>query len=104
MGEDAAAEIVKNLEITSGNWFVLRWLTALLDSQQQGEVLQEFTEMAVEARAGLASVDFTRSAIYKSVACSRRQKLSVESARLEPVWPVCSRSLTDATSIMNLLK
>ena len=69
MGEDAAAEIVKNFDDNERELVCAEMANLpLLDSQQQSEVLQEFTEMAVEARSGVSgSVDFTRSVLEKSV-------------------------------------
>ena len=68
MGEDAAAEIVKNFDDNERELVCAEMANLpLLDSQQQGEVLQEFTEMAVEARSGVSgSVDFTRSVLQCS--------------------------------------
>ena len=69
MGEDAAADIVKNFDDNERELVCAEMANLpLLDSQQQGEVLQEFTEMAVEARSGISGpVDFTRSVLEKSV-------------------------------------
>ena len=69
MGEDAAADIVKNFDDNERELVCAEMANLpLLDSQQQGEVLQEFTEMAVEARSGTSgSGDFTRSVLEKSV-------------------------------------
>ena len=55
MGEDAAADIVKNFDDNERELVCAEMANLpLLDSQQQGEVLQEFTEMAVEARSGIS--------------------------------------------------
>ena len=78
----------------------------LLDSQQQGEVLQEFTEMAVEARSGISgSVDFTRSVLEKSVGLFKAAEIigRVGTARTS-VASMQQIIDLDSTSITNLLK
>jgi flagellar motor switch protein FliG len=78
----------------------------LLDSQQQGEVLQEFTEMAVEARSGISgSVDFTRSVLEKSVGLFKAAEIigRVGTARTS-VASMQQIIDLDPTSITNLLK
>ena len=67
MGEDAAAEILKNFDDNERELVCAEMANLpLLDSNQQGAVLQEFTEMAVEARSGISgSVDFTRAVLEK---------------------------------------
>ena len=69
MGEDAAAEILKYFDDNERELVCAEMANLpLLDSNQQGAVLQEFTGMAVEARSGISgSVDFTRAVLEKSV-------------------------------------
>ncbi len=107
MGEDAAAEIVKNFDDNERELVCAEMANLpLLDSQQQGEVLQEFTEMAVEARSGISgSVDFTRSVLEKSVGLFKAAEIigRVGTARTS-VASMQQIIDLDATSIMNLLK
>ena len=107
MGEDAAAEIVKNFDDNERELVCAEMANLpLLDSQQQGEVLQEFTEMAVEARSGISgSVDFTRSVLEKSVGLFKAAEIigRVGTARTS-VASMQQIIDLDATSITNLLK
>lgn len=107
MGEDAAAEIVKNFDDNERELVCAEMANLpLLDSQQQGEVLQEFTEMAVEARSGVSgSVDFTRSVLEKSVGLFKAAEIigRVGTARTS-VASMQQIIDLDATSITNLLK
>ena len=107
MGEDAAADIVKNFDDNERE-LVCAEMANLppLDSQQQGEVLQEFTEMAVEARSGISgSVDFTRSVLEKSVGLFKAAEIigRVGTARTS-VASMQQIIDLDSTSITNLLK
>ena len=65
MGEDAAGDILKNFDDNERELVCAEMANLpLLDSNQQGAVLQEFTGMAMEARNGISgSVDFTRSVL-----------------------------------------
>lgn len=107
MGEDAAAEIVKNFDDNERELVCAEMANLpLLDSQQQGEVLQEFTEMAVEARSGISgSVDFTRSVLEKSVGLFKAAEIigRVGTARTS-VASMQQIIDLDYTSITNLLK
>ena len=107
MGEDAAAEIVKNFDDNERELVCAEMANLpLLDSQQQGEVLQEFTEMAVEARSGISgSVDFTRSVLEKSVGLFKAAEIigRVGTARTS-VASMQQIIDLDSTSITNLLK
>ena len=107
MGEDAAAEIVKNFDDNERELVCAEMANLpLLDSQQQGEVLQEFTEMAVEARSGISgSVDFTRSVLEKSVGLFKAAEIigRVGTARTS-VASMQQIIDLDPTSITNLLK
>ena len=107
MGEDAAADIVKNFDDNERELVCAEMaILPLLDSQQQGEVLQEFTEMAVEARSGISgSVDFTRSVLEKSVGLFKAAEIigRVGTARTS-VASMQQIIDLDSTSITNLLK
>jgi flagellar motor switch protein FliG len=107
MGEDAAADIVKNFDDNERELVCAEMANLpLLDSQQQGEVLQEFTEMAVEARSGISgSVDFTRSVLEKSVGLFKAAEIigRVGTARTS-VASMQQIIDLDSTSITNLLK
>ena len=107
MGEDAAAEIVKNFDDNERELVCAEMANLpLLDSQQQGEVLQEFTEMAVEARSGISgSVDFTRAVLEKSVGLFKAAEIigRVGTARTS-VASMQQIIDLDSTSITNLLK
>ena len=107
MGEDAAAEIVKNFDDNERELVCAEMANLpLLDSQQQGEVLQEFTEMAVVARSGISgSVDFTRSVLEKSVGLFKAAEIigRVGTARTS-VASMQQIIDLDSTSITNLLK
>ena len=107
MGEDAAADIVKNFDDNERELVCAEMANLpLLDSQQQGEVLQEFTEMAVEARSGISgSVDFTRSVLEKSVGLFKAAEIigRVGTARTSGASMQQIIDL-DSTSITNLLK
>ena len=107
MGEDAAADIVKNFHDNERVLVCAEMANLpLLDSQQQGEVLQEFTEMAVEARSGISgSVDFTRSVLEKSVGLFKAAEIigrggtaGTSVASMQQIIDL------DSTSITNLLK
>ena len=107
MGEDAAAEIVKNFDDNERELVCAEMANLpLLDSSQQGEVLQEFTEMAVEARSGISgSVDFTRAVLEKSVGLFKAAEIigRVGTARTS-VASMQQIIDLDSTSITNLLK
>jgi len=69
MGEDAAADIIKNFDDNERELVCAEMANLpVLDAAMQGSVLQEFTGMAVEAQSGISgSVDFTRAVLEKSV-------------------------------------
>jgi flagellar motor switch protein FliG len=78
----------------------------LLDSNQQGAVLQEFTLMAVEARNSISGgVDFTRSVLEKSVGLFKAAEIigRVGTARTSVATMQGIIDL-DASQICNLLK
>ena len=107
MGEDAAAEIVKNFDDNERELVCAEMANLpLLDSNQQGAVLQEFTEMAVEARSGISgSVDFTRAVLEKSVGLFKAAEIigRVGTARTSVATMQHIIDL-DSISICNLLK
>ena len=107
MGEDAAAEILKNFDDNERELVCAEMANLpLLDSNQQGAVLQEFTEMAVEARSGISgSVDFTRSVLEKSVGLFKAAEIigRVGTARTSVATMQQIIDL-DAVSISNLMK
>ena len=107
MGEDSAAEIMKNFddnerELVCAEMANLR----LLDQVEQGAVLQEFTTMAVEAQSAVSGgVDFTRSVLEKSVGLFKAAEIigRVGTARTS-VASMQQIIDLDSTSICNLLK
>jgi len=107
MGEDAAAEIMKNFDDNERELVCAEMANLpLLDSNQQGAVLQEFTGMAVEARSGISgSVDFTRAVLEKSVGLFKAAEIigRVGTARTSVATMQQIIDL-DATSISNLIK
>ena len=107
MGEDAAAEIVKKFDDNERELVCAEMANLpLLDSNQQGAVLQEFTGMAMEARNGISgSVDFTRSVLEKSVGLFKAAEIigRVGTARTSVATMQHIIDL-DSTSICNLLK
>ena len=107
MGEDAAGDILKNFDDNERELVCAEMANLpLLDSNQQGAVLQEFTGMAVEARNGISgSVDFTRSVLEKSVGLFKAAEIigRVGTARTSVATMQHIIDL-DSTSICNLLK
>ena len=69
LGEDIAAMMLKEFDDNERELVCAEMANLpLLDQLQQGEVLQEFTQMAVAASSGLSgSVDYTRQVLEKSV-------------------------------------
>ncbi len=107
MGEDAAGDILKNFDDNERELVCAEMANLpLLDSNQQGAVLQEFTGMAMEARNGISgSVDFTRSVLEKSVGLFKAAEIigRVGTARTSVATMQHIIDL-DSTSICNLLK
>ena len=107
MGEDAAAEILKNFDDNERELVCAQMTNLpLLDSTQQGAILQEFTGMAMEARTGLSgSVSFTRSVLETSVGLFKAAEIigRVGTARTSVATMQHIIDL-DSTSICNLLK
>jgi len=107
MGEDAAAEIIKNFDVNERELVCAEMANLpLLDSTEQGAVLQEFTSMAVEAQSGISgSVDFTRAVLEKSVGLFKAAEIigRVGTARTSVATMQQIIDL-DSVSICNLLK
>ena len=106
MGEDAAAEIVKNFDDNERELVCVEMANLpLLDSQQQGEVLQEFTEMAVKPGAGLA-VRLIYSVCTREIRGPVQGGRNYRSSRHGSNQCASMQQIIDldATSIMNLLK
>ena len=107
MGSDAAAEIMKNFDDNERELVCAEMANLpLLDSNQQGAVLQEFTLMAVEARNSISGgVDFTRSVLEKSVGLFKAAEIigRVGTARTSVATMQGIIDL-DASQICNLLK
>jgi len=107
MGEDAAAEIMKNFDDNERELVCAEMANLpLLDSTQQGAVLQEFTLMAVEARNSISGgVDFTRSVLEKSVGLFKAAEIigRVGTARTSVATMQQIIDL-DSSQICNLLK
>ena len=107
MGEDAAAEIVKKFDDNERELVCAEMANLpVLDAIMQGEVLQEFTGMAVEAQSGISgSVDFTRAVLEKSVGLFKAAEIigRVGTARTSVATMQQIIDL-DSVSICNLLK
>lgn len=107
MGEDSAAEIIKNFDDNERELVCAEMANLpLLDSIEQGAVLQEFTTMAVEATSSVGgSVDYTRKVLEKSVGLFKAAEIigRVGTARTSVATMQQIIDL-DATSICNLLK
>ncbi len=107
MGEDAAADIIKNFDDNERELVCAEMANLpLLDSTEQGAVLQEFTGMAVEAQSGISgSVDFTRAVLEKSVGLFKAAEIigRVGTARTSVATMQQIIDL-DSVSICNLLK
>ena len=69
MGEDAAAEIVKQFDDNERELVCAEMANLpLLDAVEQGAVLQEFTAMAIQAQSGVSgNVEFTRKVLEKAI-------------------------------------
>ncbi len=107
MGEDAAADIIKNFDDNERELVCAEMANLpVLDAIMQGEVLQEFTGMAVEAQSGISgSVDFTRAVLEKSVGLFKAAEIigRVGTARTSVATMQQIIDL-DSVSICNLLK
>jgi flagellar motor switch protein FliG len=107
MGVDAAAEILKQFDDNERELICAEMANLpVLDSMQQGAVLQEFTTMAVEAQSSVSgNVDFTRKVLEKAIGLFKAAEVigRVGTARTS----VTSMQLIidlDALAICNLLK
>ena len=107
MGEDAAADIVKNFDDNERELVCAEMANLpLLDAADQGAVLQEFTTMAVEATSSVGgSVDYTRKVLEKSVGLFKAAEIigRVGTARTSVATMQQIIDL-DAVSICNLLR
>jgi flagellar motor switch protein FliG len=107
MGEDAAADIIKNFDDNERELVCAEMANLpVLDAIMQGAVLQEFTGMAVEAQSGISgSVDFTRAVLEKSVGLFKAAEIigRVGTARTSVATMQQIIDL-DSVSICNLLK
>ncbi len=107
MGEDAAADIIKNFDDNERELVCAEMANLpVLDANMQGDVLQEFTGMAVEAQSGISgSVDFTRAVLEKSVGLFKAAEIigRVGTARTSVATMQQIIDL-DSVSICNLLK
>ena len=107
MGEDSAAEIIKNFDDNERELVCAEMANLpLLDAADQGSVLQEFTTMAVEATSSVGgSVDYTRKVLEKSVGLFKAAEIigRVGTARTSVATMQQIIDL-DAVSICNLLK
>ncbi len=107
MGEDSAAEIIKNFDDNERELVCAEMANLpLLDAADQGSVLQEFTTMAVEATSSVGgSVDYTRKVLEKSVGLFKAAEIigRVGTARTSVATMQQIIDL-DAVSICNLLR
>jgi flagellar motor switch protein FliG len=69
LGEETAAEMIKSFDDNERELVCAEMANLpMMDQEQQGKVLQEFTEMAISASSGVTgSVDYTRRVLEKSV-------------------------------------
>jgi len=69
LGEETAAEMIKSFDDNERELVCAEMANLpMMDQEQQGRVLQEFTEMAIAASSGVTgSVDYTRRVLEKSV-------------------------------------
>ena len=69
LGEDTAAAMLKSFDDNERELVCAEMANLpMMDQEQQGIVLQEFTEMAIAASSGVTgSVDYTRKVLEKSV-------------------------------------
>ena len=67
LGEDTAAEMLKSFDDNERELVCAEMANLpMMDQEQQGVVLQEFTEMAIAASSGVTgSVDYTRKVLEK---------------------------------------
>ena len=107
MGEEAAAEVLKQFDDNERELICAEMANLpLLDANEQGMILQEFTTMAVEARSGVSgNVDFTRRVLEKAIGLFKAAEVigRVGTARTS-VTSMQQIIDLDAVAICNLLK
>ena len=107
LGEDIAAMMLKEFDDNERELVCAEMANLpLLDQVQQGEVLQEFTQMAVAASSGLSgSVDYTRQVLEKSVGLFKAAEIigRVGTARTS-VSTMQQIIDLDSVAIVNLIK
>ena len=107
MGEEAAAEVLKQFDDNERELICAEMANLpLLDANEQGMVLQEFTTLAVEARSGVSgNVDFTRRVLEKAIGLFKAAEVigRVGTARTS-VTSMQQIIDLDAVAICNLLK
>ena len=107
MGEEAAAEVLKQFDDNERELICAEMANLpLLDANEQGQILQEFTTMAVEARSGVSgNVDFTRRVLEKAIGLFKAAEVigRVGTARTS-VTSMQQIIDLDAVAICNLLK
>jgi len=107
LGEDTAAEMLKSFDDNERELVCAEMANLpMMDQEQQGIVLQEFTEMAIAASSGVTgSVDYTRKVLEKSVGLFKAAEIigRVGTARTS-VSTMQQIIDLDAIAICNLIK
>ncbi len=107
LGEDTAAEMLKSFDDNERELVCAEMANLpMMDQEQQGIVLQEFTEMAIAASSGVTgSVDYTRKVLEKSVGLFKAAEIigRVGTARTS-VSTMQQIIDLDAVAICNLIK
>ena len=107
LGEDTAAEMLKSFDDNERELVCAEMANLpMMDQEQQGIVLQEFTEMAISASSGVTgSVDYTRKVLEKSVGLFKAAEIigRVGTARTS-VSTMQQIIDLDAVAICNLIK
>ncbi len=107
LGEDTAAAMLKSFDDNERELVCAEMANLpMMDQEQQGIVLQEFTEMAIAASSGVTgSVDYTRKVLEKSVGLFKAAEIigRVGTARTS-VSTMQQIIDLDAVAICNLIK
>jgi len=107
LGEDTAAEMLKSFDDNERELVCAEMANLpMMDQEQQGQVLQEFTEMAIAASSGVTgSVEYTRKVLEKSVGLFKAAEIigRVGTARTS-VSTMQQIIDLDAVAICNLIK
>ena len=107
LGEDTAAEMLKSFDDNERELVCAEMANLpMMDQEQQGIVLQEFTEMAIAASSGVTgSVEYTRKVLEKSVGLFKAAEIigRVGTARTS-VSTMQQIIDLDAVAICNLIK